>query len=203
MLTEGYYWDLDDQIRAFGERFLKRTGRMPNMIQAGTYSAVPAVSEGRQGGRHARRPRRSRRSCNELPVDDVFASNGKVLANGRMVHDMYLFEVKKPAESKKPWDYYKLLATIPGDEGVLLGWPRAAARRRSRRAPRRGGRGPPPPVRPPESVILRFSHALRGLPPHDSASRHPEAQGLTKEFRGFVAVKNVESRGAARARSTR
>ena len=51
----------------------------------------------------------------ELPVDDDFAQGGKVLANGRMVHDLYLFEVKKPSESKKPWDYYKQLAVVPGD----------------------------------------------------------------------------------------
>ncbi len=54
----------------------------------------------------------------ELPVDDVFYKNGKIREDGRMVHDMYLFEVKKPNESKAPWDYYKLLATIPGRSGV-------------------------------------------------------------------------------------
>jgi branched-chain amino acid transport system substrate-binding protein len=54
----------------------------------------------------------------ELPVDDAFAQ-GKVLENGRMVHDMYLFEVKKPSDSKKPWDYYKQLATIPGDKAFF------------------------------------------------------------------------------------
>jgi branched-chain amino acid transport system substrate-binding protein len=52
----------------------------------------------------------------ELPVDDVFAQGGKVLANGRMVHDLYLFEVKKPSESKGPWDFYKLIGTVPGDQ---------------------------------------------------------------------------------------
>src|SRR5438477_6548889 len=52
----------------------------------------------------------------ELPVDDLFAQGGKVLDNGRMVHDLYLFEVKKPSESKKPWDYYKQLAVVPGDK---------------------------------------------------------------------------------------
>ena len=55
----------------------------------------------------------------ELPADDFFGKGGKVLSNGRMVHDMYLFEVKGPAESKKPWDYYKLLATVPGEKAFF------------------------------------------------------------------------------------
>src|SRR5271167_2930374 len=115
VLTEGFYWDQNDKTRAFSERFFKRTGRMPNMIQAGTYSAtlqyLKAVKAAGTKDSDA-----VVKKLKELPVDDMFAEGGKVLANGRMVHDLYLFEVKKPSESKKPWDYYKQLAVVPGDK---------------------------------------------------------------------------------------
>jgi branched-chain amino acid transport system substrate-binding protein len=115
VLTEAFYWDRDDKSREFSERFLKRTGRMPNMIQAGTYSAtlqyLKAVKAAGSKDSDA-----VAKKLKELPVDDMFAQGGKVLGNGRMVHDLYLFEVKKPSESKKPWDYYKMIATVPGDK---------------------------------------------------------------------------------------
>ena len=114
VLTEGYYWDRDDRSRDLANRFFKRTGRMPNMIQAGTYSAtlqyLKAVKAAGTKDTEA-----VAKKLKELPVDDLFAQ-GKVLENGRMVHDIYLFEVKKPSESKKPWDYYKQLAVVPGDK---------------------------------------------------------------------------------------
>jgi branched-chain amino acid transport system substrate-binding protein len=115
VLTEGYYWDMDDKSRAFADRFMKQTGRMPNMVQASTYSSVlqylKAVKAAGTDDADA-----VTKKLHELPVDDFFARGGKVLPNGRMVHDMYLFQVKAPDESKKPWDYYKQLATIPGDK---------------------------------------------------------------------------------------
>ena len=118
VLTEGFYWDQNDKTRAFSERFFKRTGRMPNMIQAGTYSAtlqyLKAVKAAGTKDSDA-----VVKKLKELPVDDVFAQGGKVLENGRMVHDLYLFEVKKPSESKKPWDYYKQLAVVPGDKAFF------------------------------------------------------------------------------------
>jgi branched-chain amino acid transport system substrate-binding protein len=114
VLAENYYWDLNDRTREFGERFFKRTGRMPNMIQAGTYSAtlqyLQAVKAAGTKDSDA-----VAKKLKELPVDDAFTSNGHVLANGRMVSDLYLFQVKKPSESKRDWDFYKLLATVPGD----------------------------------------------------------------------------------------
>jgi branched-chain amino acid transport system substrate-binding protein len=117
VLTEGFYWDRDDKSRAFGERFFKRTGRMPSMIHAGTYSAtlqyLKAVKAAGTKDSDA-----VAKKLKEMPVDDAFAK-GKVLENGRMVHDLYLFEVKKPSESKKPWDYYKELAVVPGDKAFL------------------------------------------------------------------------------------
>ncbi|WP_288587304.1 ABC transporter substrate-binding protein [uncultured Methylobacterium sp.] len=118
VLTEGYYWDLDDQARAFAKRFMAKTGKMPNMIQAGTYSSVlhylKAVKTAGTDDTDAVAAK-----MRELKVDDFFGRGGTVQANGRMVHDMYLSQVKSPAESKAPWDYYKLLATIPGDKAFL------------------------------------------------------------------------------------
>ncbi|MGC2085250.1 MAG: ABC transporter substrate-binding protein [Bradyrhizobium sp.] len=117
VLTEGFYWDHDDKARAFSERFFKRTGRMPSMIHAGTYSATLSYLKAVKAA-GTKDSDAVAKKLKELPVDDAFAK-GKVLENGRMVHDMYLFEVKSPAESKKPWDYYKLLATVPGDKAFF------------------------------------------------------------------------------------
>ncbi|PSJ58981.1 ABC transporter substrate-binding protein [Pseudaminobacter soli (ex Li et al. 2025)] len=118
VLTEGYYWDRDDKSREFADRFFKRTGRMPNMIQAGTYSAVlqylKAVDKAGTDDAEA-----VAKELHDMPVNDVFTSNGKVQADGSMVHDMYLYQVKKPEESKRDWDYYTYLATIPGDQAFL------------------------------------------------------------------------------------
>ncbi|MDB5484119.1 MAG: putative branched chain amino acid periplasmic binding protein of transporter [Tardiphaga sp.] len=114
VLTEGFYWDRDDKSRAFADKFFKRTQRMPNMIQAGTYSATLSYLKAVKAA-GTKDSDAVAKKLKELPVDDAFAQ-GKVLANGRMVHDMYLFEVKKPADSKKPWDYYKQLAVVPGDK---------------------------------------------------------------------------------------
>jgi branched-chain amino acid transport system substrate-binding protein len=117
ILTEGFYWDHDDKTRAFSERFFKRTGRMPSMIHAGTYSATLSYLKAVKAA-GTKDSDAVAKKLKELPVDDAFAQ-GKVLANGRMVHDMYLFEVKKPSESKKPWDYYKQLAVVPGDKAFF------------------------------------------------------------------------------------
>lgn len=117
VLTEGFYWDQNDTTRAFSERFFKRTGRMPSMIHAGTYSATLSYLKAVKAA-GTKDTEAVAKKLRELPVDDAFAK-GKVLANGRMVHDMYLFEVKKPSESKKPWDYYKQLAVVPGDQAFF------------------------------------------------------------------------------------
>ncbi|MDB5656367.1 MAG: putative branched chain amino acid periplasmic binding protein of transporter, partial [Tardiphaga sp.] len=115
VLTESFYWDRDDKSREFSERFFKRTQRMPNMIQAGTYSSTLSYLKAVKAA-GTKDSDAVVKKLKELPVDDAFAQGGKVLANGRMVKDLYLFEVKKPSESKKPWDYYKQLATVPGDK---------------------------------------------------------------------------------------
>ena len=117
-LTEGYYWNLDDQSRAFGKKFFERTGKMPNMVHVGTYSAVTqylkAVEKAGSDETEA-----VAKALHEMPVDDFFARNGTVGANGRMIHDMYLLQVKKPDESKEAWDYFNVLATIPGKEAYI------------------------------------------------------------------------------------
>jgi branched-chain amino acid transport system substrate-binding protein len=118
VLTTGFYWDLDDESRAWSQRYYERMQRMPNMVQAGVYSSVmhylKAVQEaGTDEGKVVAA------KMKELPIKDMFARNGKVREDGRMVHDMYLARVKTPAQSKKPWDYYEIVRTIPGDQAYL------------------------------------------------------------------------------------
>lgn len=110
-----YYWDRDDASREFAQRFEEKTGRMPGMVQAGTYSGVlhylKAVEAAGTTDADAVADK-----MRELPVNDFFAQDGVVRKDGRMEHDMYLVEVKTPAESTKPWDYYKVLATLPAEQ---------------------------------------------------------------------------------------
>lgn len=116
MLTTGFYWDRDDETRAWSKRFAERNnGRMPTMVQAGVYSAVMHYLKAVQaaGTDEAKAVVAKMR---EMPVNDFFAKNGKIRADGRMVHDMYLVQVKTPEESKYPWDYYNILQVVPGDE---------------------------------------------------------------------------------------
>ena len=115
LLAEAFYWDLNDDTRAFSKRFQERVKRPPTAAQASVYSSVlhylKAVKAANTTDAAA-----VMKMMKETPVNDMFARNGKIRDDGRMVHDMYLFEVKKPSESKARWDYYKLLATIPGNE---------------------------------------------------------------------------------------
>ncbi|WP_151719671.1 ABC transporter substrate-binding protein [Gemmobacter serpentinus] len=117
-LTESFYWNRTDETRAFGQRFMDRTGAMPNMVHAGTYSAVLSYLKAIEAA-GTDETEAVAAKLHELPVSDVFASNGKVAANGRMISDVYLMEVKKPGESDTPWDYYTVKATIPGDQAYL------------------------------------------------------------------------------------
>lgn len=117
-LTEGFYWDRDDESRAFAQKFFDRTQRMPNMIQAGTYSAVTQYLKAiKQAGTDD--TEKVSAALHSMTVDDVFGRGGTVGKNGRMIYDMYLMEVKKPKESTKPWDYYKVLSTILGDQAYI------------------------------------------------------------------------------------
>ena len=114
-LTDGWYWDLNDETRKFGRRYFDKMKKMPTMVQAGVYSstltylkAVQAAGTDNADAVMAQ--------IKKTKINDMFAKNGYVRADGRMIHDMYLMEVKKPAESKYPWDYYHVRATIPGEQ---------------------------------------------------------------------------------------
>ncbi|HLX17969.1 MAG TPA: ABC transporter substrate-binding protein [Bradyrhizobium sp.] len=115
LLSEAFYWDLNDETRAFSKRFMDKVGRVPSAAQAGVYSSVThylkAVKAAGTTDSAA-----VMKIMKETPINDMFAKNGHIREDGRMVHDMYLFEVKKPSESKGRWDDYKLLATVPGSE---------------------------------------------------------------------------------------
>src|ERR1700741_2637392 len=115
LLAEAFYWDLKDETRAFSKRFMERTKRVPTSAQAGVYSSVThylkAVKAAGTTDSAA-----VMKAMKETPINDFFAKNGKIREDGRMVHDMYLFEVKKPSESKGRWADYKLLATASGEQ---------------------------------------------------------------------------------------
>jgi len=115
-LTEAFYWDRDDASRAFGKRFGEKFGgKMPTSIQAGFYSAAKRYIDAIKaaGSDDADKVMATLKAA---PFDDPVFGKSVIRQDGRNVHDMYLFEVKKPAESKGPWDYYKLIRSIPGAE---------------------------------------------------------------------------------------
>jgi len=115
LFTEGFYWDMNDETRKFSKRFFEKAKKMPSMIHAGVYSATTSYLKAVQaaGTDDADAVMAKLKST---PINDVFAKNGTIRADGRMVHDMYLVQVKKPSESKYPWDYYHVKATIPAGE---------------------------------------------------------------------------------------
>ena len=113
--VDGFYWDADNQTREWSKRFYARRGAMPTMAHAGVYSAVRHYLRAVQasGTDNAKVVAAKMR---QIPVDDFFAKGGALRADGRLVHDMYLVQVKPPEESRQPWDYYKVLSIIPGDK---------------------------------------------------------------------------------------
>jgi branched-chain amino acid transport system substrate-binding protein len=110
-----FYWDRDDESRAWSKRFFESQGRMPTMAQAAVYSAIRhyIAAIAAAGTDEAKAVMAKMR---ELPVNDFYVRNGHLRPDGRLVHDMYFAQVKKPSESTKPWDYYKILGVIPGDQ---------------------------------------------------------------------------------------
>lgn len=115
VLTNGFYWDRDEETRAFSKKFFAKMKRMPHMGDAGDYSStMHYLNAIKAAGTDDAKTVMAK--MREMPVNDFFAKNGRVREDGRFIHDMYVYEVKKPSESKYPWDYYKLRATIPGDE---------------------------------------------------------------------------------------
>jgi branched-chain amino acid transport system substrate-binding protein len=116
VLSESFYWDLNDETRAFSKRFGERHGgKMPTMVHAGVYAgtlhylkAVEALKD--------KDSTKVMAKMKEMPTDDPLFGKGQIRADGRKVHPMYLFEVKKPAESKGEWDLYKVVSTIPTEQ---------------------------------------------------------------------------------------
>ena len=118
MLTDGWYWDQNDDSRKFGKRYFEQMKKMPSMNQAGVYSAVTTYLKAIQAA-GTDDADAVMAQMKKMKINDMFAKNGYIRADGRMVHDMYLMQVKKPSESKYPWDYFTVKATIPAAEAFL------------------------------------------------------------------------------------
>jgi branched-chain amino acid transport system substrate-binding protein len=114
-LTDGWYWDMNDQTRAWGKRYFAKMKKMPSMVQAGDYSAAMTYLNAVKavGTDDADKVMAQMR---KTKINDMFTKNGTIRPDGLMLHDMYLMQVKSPKESKYPWDYYKLVTTIPGEQ---------------------------------------------------------------------------------------
>jgi len=116
VLTEAFYWDLNDDTRAFSERFAERRGgAKPNMIHAGIYASVLHYLKAVEAA-GTKDSQTVMAKMKEMPTDDPLFGQGVIREDGRKIHDLYLFEVKTPDESTGPWDYYKVLATIPAEK---------------------------------------------------------------------------------------
>ncbi len=115
LLTEAFYWDLNDETRAWTARFRKLKDKLPNMAVAGVYSATSHYLKAVQAA-GTDEPKAVMAKMRELPVNDMMTKNGKLREDGRLVRDMHLFQVKTPAESKSKDDLYKLITTVPGDQ---------------------------------------------------------------------------------------
>jgi branched-chain amino acid transport system substrate-binding protein len=115
VLTTSFYWDMDEQTRAWSKRFYDKLHKMPTMWQAGVYSAVTTYLNAIKAS-GTDDPLKVAAELRAHPINDFFARNGRLREDGLMVHDLVLVQVKSPEESKAPWDYYKILAHIPGDQ---------------------------------------------------------------------------------------
>jgi branched-chain amino acid transport system substrate-binding protein len=115
LMTSAYYWDQNEETRAFGRRFFSKMKHMPTMVQAGVYGAITHYLKAMKaaGGDDAAAVMAKMR---DMPINDFMTHDGKLRIDGRVMRDMYLFEAKSPSESKYPWDYLKLVQTIPADE---------------------------------------------------------------------------------------
>jgi branched-chain amino acid transport system substrate-binding protein len=121
-LTSAFYWDQNDQTRAWSKRFIDKMKREPTMVQAGVYGSImhylaAIKATGSDDGPTVVKQMKA------TPVNDFMTKNGKIREDGTLVRDMYLFEVKKPSESKGPWDYYKQIGVVPGEEAFRLPGP--------------------------------------------------------------------------------
>ena len=117
--TETFYWDMNDQTRAFSKRFSEKmkNGAMPTMVQAGVYAGVRHYLKALDAlGGNPHDGVKVVDKMKSMPTEDELFGKGEIQPNGRTIHNAYLFEVKKPSESKGPWDFYKLVGTVPGDQ---------------------------------------------------------------------------------------
>ncbi len=117
-LTEGFYWDFNDETRAWSKRFFEKHKRMPTMAQAGDYSSTMHYLKAVKAA-GTDEAKAVMRKMKDTPINDFFAKNGRIREDGRHVHDFYLLQVKKPEESKYPWDYYHVRQVIPAAESVM------------------------------------------------------------------------------------
>ena len=117
-LTEGFYWNFNDETRAWSKRFFEKHRRMPTMVQAGVYSSTMHYLKAIKAA-GTDEAKAVMRKMKDTPINDFFAKNGKIREDGRHVHDFYLLQVKKPDESKTPWDYYHVRQVIPANEAVM------------------------------------------------------------------------------------
>ena len=115
-LTSPFYWDQNDETRAWAKRFEARMGgRKPTFVQAGVYSSISHYLKAVKG-LNSKEPLAVMAKMREMPINDFMSKDAKLRIDGRVIRDMYLFEVKKPEESKYPWDYYKQLQVVPGEQ---------------------------------------------------------------------------------------
>lgn len=116
--TSAWYWDMNDETRAFAKRFFERNKEMPTMVEAGLYSAVSTYLQAvKEAGTDEGKAVRAK--MGEMTMNDVFHKNARLRPDGRVVHDMYLLQVKEPKASKYPWDYAEIVSTIPADEAFI------------------------------------------------------------------------------------
>jgi branched-chain amino acid transport system substrate-binding protein len=115
VLTESFYWDLNDETRAWTKRFRAKKDKLPSMLTAGVYSSTLHYLKAVQAA-GTDEPKAVMAKMREMPINDVMTKNGKLREDGRVIRDMYLFQVKSPEESKSKDDIYKLIATVPGDQ---------------------------------------------------------------------------------------
>jgi len=115
LATEAWYWDLNDETRAFAGRFIQKMKRMPTSVHAGDYSSMLTYLKAVKAA-GTDNPDKVMAELQKIKINDLFTKGGYIRKDGTMMHDMYLFEVKKPEEVTKPWDYYRIVKKLPGEQ---------------------------------------------------------------------------------------
>lgn len=115
LATEAWYWDLNDESRAFAGRFIQKMKRMPTSVHAGDYSSMLTYLKAVKAA-GTDNPDKVMAELQKMKINDLFTKGGYIRKDGTMVHDMFLFETKKAEEVTKPWDYYKVINKVPGEK---------------------------------------------------------------------------------------